>query len=187
MLILHSASPRRKEILKSLGLEFQILPSSSDESERIKETPLAYLKRVTFLKLGEQIQKENFHISSDTIVVLENRILHKVNDFEDAKIHLKSLSGKVHTVFSSLGMAIKGEKIFEYEQTKIVFNELSEQKINEYLEKFKPFDKAGSYGIQDDFPLVKSIEGSYTNVLGFPIRRFFRYHREWSQYLNQNI
>ena len=183
MLILHSASPRRKEILKSLGLEFQILPSSSDESEQKKETPIEYLKRVTFLKLGQEIRTENIHISSDTIVVLDDKILHKVSTFEEAKSHLKSLSGKTHTVYSSLGITIKGEKIFEYDQTEIFFNELSEQMLTEYIQKFKPFDKAGSYGIQDPFPLVKKIKGSYTNVLGFPIRKFLTYHRDWKYYL----
>ena len=131
MLILKSASPRRKQVFENLKLQFQVEPSHIDENTRDKEIPLDYLRRVTIAKLDtEKSNLENVYVSSDTIVVLD------------------------------------------------------ELEIRKYLEEAKPYDKAGAYGIQDAGTPVSNYIGSYTNVLGFPIRKFYQFFRVWEEFLS---
>lgn len=182
MITLKSASPRRKEILESLGLKFQISPSQVDESEQI-EKPLKYLERVTIQKLEKEKWEEGILISSDTIVVFQNQILHKPKDFEEAYEILSTLNDKTHSVYSGLGI-YDGKKIyFNYDETLVHFWKWAKADREFYIKELKPFDKAGSYGIQDPDSPVKTFQGSYINVLGFPIRKFFEKHEIWSKYL----
>ena len=183
-LILKSASPRRKEILEFLGLKFKIEPSHLNESEIQGEKPLDYLKRVTIHKLekGKSL-KWNTYISSDTIVVIGDRILQKPKDFNEGMEMISKLSGNKHFVYSGIGILTDEILIYDFDCTEILFYPLSEMQIKEYLVQYKPYDKAGGYGIQDGYPLVKSYDGSYQNVVGFPIRKFLKYIQYWQEFL----
>ncbi|PJZ27142.1 septum formation inhibitor Maf [Leptospira hartskeerlii] len=184
MLILRSQSPRRKEILQSLGLQFQVLPLPTDESSLHEETPVRYLERVTLAKLGPEPKgSEEVIIASDTIVVFQNKILQKPADESEAFSMISELSGKTHHVYSGLGIRTKDEKIFDYDISEVDFNAWGKSEILEYIKICKPYDKAGSYGIQDPNSPVKNFRGSYSNILGFPVRKFFLYHTLWSRFL----
>ncbi|TGM90569.1 nucleoside triphosphate pyrophosphatase [Leptospira licerasiae] len=184
MLILRSQSPRRKEILKSLGLHFQILPLPIDETSLHKETPVRYLERVTMAKLGPKPNDpEEMILASDTIVVFQNKILQKPADESEAFSMISELSGKSHQVYSGLGIMTEDKKIFDYDVSEVEFLPWGKSEILEYIKICKPYDKAGSYGIQDQNSPVKNFSGSYSNILGFPIRKFFLYHTLWSRFL----
>lgn len=185
MLILKSASPRRQQILKSLRLNFEVEPSHSNEDSLEGEDPLSYLKRVTIAKLEiEKCYSNNLYISSDTIVVLEGGILGKPRDFTEGRRILSHLSGKIHSVYSGIGIAKEGKIIFDYDETKVEFKNWNNQEIEGYLEAHKPYDKAGAYGIQDEGGPVLGFKGSYSNVLGFPIRKFYQHFGIWKEFLS---
>lgn len=184
MLLLRSQSPRRKEILSSLGLSFRVEVMPIDESSRDSESPLEYLERVTRAKLGPiSDRKEEVSISSDTIVVFENEILQKPVDEKDALNMLSLLNGRNHIVYSGLGIRTYDSEIFDFDFSEVSFQDWEEDKILDYIRKQKPFDKAGAYGIQDNGSPVLKFEGSYTNILGFPIRKFFQYNEIWRNFL----
>ncbi|MCC5815067.1 MAG: septum formation protein Maf [Leptospira sp.] len=197
MIILCSASPRRKEILENLGLKFDICPAQIDENEIPNEKPLEYLKRVSSAKAWEvskswassqslennknQLENKtnNLFIASDTIVVFEGRILHKPENTKQAEEILSLLSGKQHTVYSGLALLQSGNLLWDYDETLIQFKSWDLQEIRNYIEIAKPFDKAGAYGIQDSNSPVENYKGSYSNVMGFPIRKFLKYRDLW--------
>ncbi len=185
MLILKSASPRRQQILKDLKLNFQVSPAHVNEDLQAEEPPLSYLKRVTLAKLEiDKAEMEKVYISSDTIVVLENEILGKPADFyEGAKI-LTRLSGKSHSVYSGLAILNQGNTIFDYDETTVEFKAWDKKEIEQYLNEYRPYDKAGSYGIQDENGPVLKFKGSYSNVLGFPIRKFYQHFFMWKEFLS---
>lgn len=186
MLILKSASPRRQQILKDLKLKFLAEPSHINEDARIKESPLSYLQRVTIAKLElEKAKSGKVYISSDTIVVLENQILGKPVNFTEGMEILARLSGKAHTVYSGIGIAKKGEVFYDYDETTVEFKPWGKEEIAVYLNECKPYDKAGSYGIQDEKSPVLRFTGSYSNVLGFPLRKFYQHFSIWKEFLSQ--
>lgn len=185
MIVLRSRSPRRKQVLESLDLDFRVEPEDIDERSFPKESPLEYLKRITLSKLGTRSENELL-ISCDTIVVHNHRILQKPTDFQDAVEILESLSGKTHIVYSGLGVYDRGLEQFAFDSSNVTFQKWTKEQIRNYVETHSPFDKAGSYGIQDAGGPVEHYEGSYTNILGFPIRMFFQYHRLWEKYLKGN-
>lgn len=171
-LILASNSPRRKEIFGKLYTDFQIIPSSYDEVlenhiftyEKIEN--LAYNKALAVVK---QINYSAIVVGADTVVVLDNNILGKPKDRDEAFKMLKDLSGKEHFVVTSI-CAIDSENMNKNvisTTSYVEFEELSEDLINYYLDTFKPFDKAGSYGIQE-LPqgFVKNVRGSFENIVG---------------------
>ncbi len=181
MFILKSRSPRRIEILNHLGLRFLVDPEDVDETGLINEQPLDYLRRIVFLKLGNRnlFKVENVYLACDTIVVFENQILHKPANLEEAFHFLSRLNGKSHSVFSGCVINSRGKMDYFYEETKIQFHHLTESQIRTYLSTASPLDKAGGYGIQDPNCPVASWIGSYTNVMGFPIRGFFARWNSW--------
>lgn len=171
-IILASASPRRREILTSMGLKFEIIPSDYDEIlenlqfsyEKIED--LAYNKAKAVLK---NITTPAIIISADTVVVLENEIIGKPQDEIEAINMLQKLSGKKHFVVTSVCAinSITSKKRILSETSYVEFNNLTIQLIENYIKNFNPLDKAGSYGIQE-LPegFVKSIEGSFENIIG---------------------
>lgn len=177
-LILASASPRRKEILIEYGFEFKVITSSYSESATLKNPKkLAVLfaenkAKDVFNSLKEKSDK--VVLGADTIVYYKGEILGKPSGEEDAFNVLKKLSGNTHKVIT--GYAIIGENISRkgYVVSKVKFNNLSDEQIKEYIKEKKPLDKAGAYGIQDDFPLVKKHKGSLKNIIGLPIERLYR-------------
>lgn len=184
MLILKSASPRRKEILEKLRLSFSIEPANINEEEREGESPLSYLKRVAIEKLETNKAKAgNIYIASDTIVVFSNSILGKPLNEANALQILSTLNGQIHSVYSGLAMFENGDIFFGFEETKVEFKNLSKEEILGYIRESKPFDKAGAYGIQDENSPVKDFIGSYSNVMGFPLRTFYTRYPQWKKYL----
>ena len=176
--ILASSSPRRKKILQEMGIDFEIIPSDYEEVldnfdftyEKIEE--LAYNKaKDVFNKLNSSsfTLDASIILSADTVVVLEDKILCKPEDRQDAISMLKQLSGKKHSVVTSICIInpAKAEKHVLSTTSYIEFECLSEELILNYIEEFNPLDKAGSYGIQE-LPegFVKGIEGSFYNIIG---------------------
>ncbi|MBE7412990.1 MAG: Maf family protein [Leptospiraceae bacterium] len=184
MLILKSGSPRRISIFRDIGLRFQVSPSSIDESVLPEEDCMEYLKRITIAKL-ESINATYSQtlVSSDTIVVWENKIFPKPLNFQTAKNTLMELNGKTHQVYSGLGIFKQGNLYFDLDKTFVELKKWSIEEIENYIKVTNPLDKAGSYGIQDKCSPVLSFQGSFSNVLGFPFRTFLKYHSLWSEFL----
>lgn len=173
MLILASSSPRRRELLKTIYDDFKIIPSDVDEEVSPSLSPLEAVLEIAKRK-GDKIHEEYPHdtvISADTIVVIDNQIIGKPKDIEDAKRLLRLLSGKVHTVITAYCIYKEDTFIENHVISSVLFYELSDKLINDYVASGSPLDKAGAYGVQDNdkFPTVKSIEGSVNNVIGFPL------------------
>lgn len=185
MLILKSASPRRQQILEGLKLNFKVEPSHINEDLREQESPLSYLERVTIAKIEvEKCKVDSVYISSDTIVVLENEILGKPKDFQEGMKILSLLAGKSHSVYSGLGIWKNGKVIFDYDETSVEFKRWGREDIENYLNQYKPYDKAGAYGVQDERGPVLEYKGSYSNVLGFPLRKFYQHFALWKEFLS---
>lgn len=177
-IILASASPRRRELMENMGLEFSVVVSDADESVVDKDVPPEiYVQELALLKAAatakNMIKNKNaIIISADTIVVNEGNILGKPKDFEDAFNMLKSLSGRTHRVYT--GFCVLRLKdaytICENVCTEVTFRELSDKKIRGYINTGEVFDKAGAYGIQGlGSMLVEKINGDYFNVVGLPV------------------
>ena len=172
-IILASNSPRRKEILKSLNINFEIIPSNYDEP--INENDIFSYQKIENIALNKaksilnQIKTSSLIISADTVVVKDNKVLLKPKNQQNAFNILKSLSNKKHKVVTSVCLyeTENNNHITYSSTTKVYFNELSDKQINNYILTFKPYDKAGAYGIQelpDGF--LNKIEGSFSNVVG---------------------
>lgn len=167
-IVLASNSLRRIELLKKIIPDFIISPPDIDEN--IKKSPFVLPLVLSLLKAENVLKKENeLVIAADTIVSLNNRIFTKPKDYKNAVETLKALSNKTHTVITGVCVAYGSIRLMSIEKTYVTFNNLTLKQIQEYIKKFSPYDKAGSYGIQDDFHLVKSINGDYDNVVGLPI------------------
>lgn len=175
--ILASKSPRRVEILKNIGVDFDIIPSDVDEDIPLDGTIVEYVEKLAKLK-GEDIGSKvsgSVIISSDTIVVLDGRILTKPLDREDGFNTLKLLSGRIHHVYTSVSIIdqVGGRSIVDHIKTAVQFKDLSDNEIDWYLDTGEPFDKAGSYGIQGKGArFVKRIDGCFFSVMGFPVEKF---------------
>ena len=168
-LILASKSPRRREILGSLGVEFDIIPAVGEEViENVCEKDIAM--RIAMAKAQEVFEKypDSAVIGADTIVVLNGEILQKPADDDEVYQMLSKLSGKTHVVYTGYAFLAKDKRICGAEASLVTFNNLSEETKRAYVESGLGRDKAGAYGIQDGYGLVKEIEGSYTNIVGFP-------------------
>lgn len=175
-IVLASASPRRRELLTQVGIDFQVVPSTADETLLENETPETHVKRLSSDKAMEVArrpeQSGRWFIGSDTVVVRDGIILGKPRDAAEATAMLTSLSGRSHRVIS--GYAIHDRKedrtLSAAIATRVFFKELTIREIEGYIATGEPFDKAGSYAIQGigSF-MVPKIEGSYTNVVGLPL------------------
>lgn len=176
-IILASSSPRRKELLKLIGLEPEIIEPKVEEFIEMEEKSLDFLKRLTILKGKSVYINEYFNfiiISSDTIVLLKNKIIGKPKDREDAFSILRALSNNVHEVWTGVSIIYKGKTYFDYAKTKVFFEEITDDEINCYLDNEDYLDKAGAYAIQGRASVfVKKIEGCFFNVMGFPLNLFF--------------
>lgn len=176
-LILASGSPRRQQFFRDLNLDFEIRLKEIDEvyPEHLKASEvtdfLAELKAAAF-----DLKENEILITSDTIVWLDQKVLGKPKNYEDAFVILQELSGNTHQVITSVCLKSSEKKKVFNVTTKVTFSELTEEMIRFYLDNFKPFDKAGAYGIQEWIGLVgiEKIEGSYTNVVGLPTEKFYK-------------
>jgi septum formation protein len=176
---LASKSPRRKEMLKMMDIKFNVLDIELSEVIDINKSPISNVKRIALekCKIAGKIKNDGIIISADTIVVVDSEIIGKPRNKADAKIILQLLSGRSHFVYTGFAMEnnINGKMINDYSKTKVYFKELSNQEIQDYINTGSPMDKAGAYGIQDDFGavFVQKIIGCYYNVLGFPVSKIY--------------
>lgn len=173
-LILASASPRRRELLRQAGVTFTVIPSNAAEDGLPGEDPTEYALRVAEAKAREVAQKHvgNLVLGADTIVVVNGEILGKPRDHSDGQRMLRLLSGRVHAVMTAF-VLIDGDGRTATRQvvtTTVTFRSLADTQIQEYLATGEPFDKAGAYAVQGiGAALVERVEGSYTNVVGLPV------------------
>lgn len=177
-LILASGSPRRQELLKSLGVPFEIRIKEIDEvyPKHLKKSEISdYLAQLKSNAFVEELNPKDLLITSDTIVWYHNMALGKPKSKDDAFQMLQKLSGKTHEVITSVCLkSLQKEDIFNC-ITKVTFKELSTEEIQFYIDNYNPMDKAGAYGIQDWIGQIgiTKIEGSYFNVMGFPIHKIY--------------
>lgn len=179
-LILASGSPRRQQFFKDLDLDFEIRLKEIEEiypPELKAEEITNYLAELKANAFEGELQANEILITSDTIVWHNGRALGKPKDEQDAFAILKSLSNSTHEVVTSVCFKTNSETKLLHEITKVTFNELSEDVIRYYIDNYKPFDKAGAYGIQEwiGFVGVSKIEGSYANVMGMPTDKVYEY------------
>ena len=173
-LILASKSPRRSELLEQAGLTFSVIPSNFDESTVAMAAPDVYVRLLAESKAVDISEKhpESWVIGADTVVLIDHKVLGKPSSKEEARQMLKRLSGKTHQVLTGYCICHKKEdRLFsETVTTEVRFKSLTDAEINWYIQTGEPFDKAGAYAIQGiGTILVKSIKGSYTNVVGLPV------------------
>jgi len=178
-LILASSSPRRRELLSSLGLEFTIVKPDIDESQRPGEAPLHYVRRLSQEKaanVAARLSTPAAVLAADTLGLDEaGEILGKPVDPDDARQMLRRLRGRVHQVYTAITLRVQQaetspQQITSLARTDVYMRHYSDAEIEAYIETGDPFDKAGSYAIQHkDFHPVERIEGSYTNVVGLPL------------------
>ena len=171
--ILGSNSPRRKEILKEIGLDFSVYPSNIDENfnkEMKLENIGVFLAEKKANAIKNELKENDILITADTTVIHNKELLSKPENTLEAKEMLNKLSGKSHKVITGVCLLSKNKKCTFSCETIVTFNNLEIKEIEFYINKFKPFDKAGSYGIQEWIGLIgiEKIEGSYTNVVGLP-------------------
>lgn len=180
-IVLASQSPRRIELLRSVGLKFDIIPSNMKEETTEKVDSLRYVRDIS-LKKAQLVRKKttaDLVIAADTIVTMDNEIFGKPKDAKDAATILKKLSGRVHHVITGFCLLSKAQQLIDHEITKVTFYGLSDEEIGAYLASGEHTDKAGAYGIQGLASLfVKKIEGCYFNVVGFPLGKFYQSLKE---------
>jgi len=179
-IILASGSPRRQQFFKDLDLDFEIRIKEVEEiyPDHLQGVEITnYLAELKASAFEGTLQDNEILVTSDTLVWLNNQALGKPKDYEEAVAILKALSDTTHEVITSVCFTTTRQSDTIYEVTKVTFNELSDAAIHYYLDNYKPFDKAGAYGIQEWIGLVgiTKIEGSYTNVVGLPTEKVYQY------------
>jgi septum formation protein len=179
-LILASGSPRRQQFFKDLDLDFEIRLKEIEEiypPELKAEKITNYLAELKAKAFEGELKENEILITSDTIVWFNDKALGKPKDAQDAFAILKSLSNATHEVITSVCFKTSTKTSVLFELTKVTFNDLSEEAIWYYIDNYKPFDKAGAYGIQEwiGFVGVSKIEGSYANVMGMPTDKVYEY------------
>jgi septum formation protein len=170
-IVLASGSPRRRELLARLGIEFEVWPADIDETGRDGEDPVAYVRRLSAEKArAVPAGAEVVVIAADTTVDLEGRILGKPADADEARVMLQSLSARTHQVHTGVTVALGDRRITEVVSTLVTFSQVSEASIDWYIATGEPFDKAGGYGLQGAGGVfVVSVSGSVSNVVGLPL------------------
>ncbi len=177
--ILASISERRIKLLSQLPFKFISVNSKVKEEEPKYHNPIKIVKFNAALKCNSVAKKfkNAIVIGADTIVYINNEILHKPNSHKEAYTFLKKLSGKKHIVYTGIHLidTKTGKEISDYEKTSVYFRELKDYEIKFYISKYNPFDKAGGYGIQDDFGciFIKKIHGDFYNVVGLPLAKLY--------------
>ena len=171
-LLLASNSPRRKELLTQLGYQFEVVKIDVDESYPSDLKPDEIAEYVSAKKAKAfDVNENEILLTSDTIVALDQKILLKPIDENEAFEMIKSLSGKVHQVYTAFTLKTVDSEIRKICKTDVEFSEISDEEIKFYIKTYKPFDKAGSYGIQEWLGMtkIKNISGSFYSVMGLPV------------------
>jgi septum formation protein len=178
--ILASKSPRRHFLLGELGIDFEIAENHEVEEEyppdMIPEEIPVYLARKKAEEFSGTLSQDTILITADTIVWCDGSVLNKPTDREDAFRILKKLSGNKHTVVTGVCILSLDKEVSFYATTDVYFAALTEEEIDHYLKEYKPYDKAGAYGIQEwiGYIGIEKIDGSYFNVMGLPIQKLYR-------------
>lgn len=176
--ILGSKSPRRQQLLRSLGINFDVKVKDMDETYpgelSIEEIPV-YLARKKAESYIVDLKEQELLITADTIVCYGSNVLGKPANIDEAREMLQTLSGHIHQVVSGVCLTSSKKQTTFYAITNVEFKQLTEKEIEYYLSKFKPFDKAGAYGIQEWIGSIGiiHIEGSFYNVMGLPIQKLY--------------
>ena len=185
--ILASKSPRRLELVRGLEIEPEVIVRDIDESYPPSVMGAAVAEYVTRAKasaFSDLLGVNDVIITGDTVVLLDDEILEKPSDYEEATFMLRKLSGRTHLVASGVAVTIlrdgKAETLCEVDTCEVTFEELTDGMISHYIDAYKPFDKAGSYGVQDliGFIGVSSINGSFYTVMGLPVHILHRMLQE---------
>jgi septum formation protein len=173
--ILASASPRRRELLNLIGIEHEVRPANIDESYLSGETPRAHAERLAREKAAAIDAPDAVTIGSDTIVVVDGRVLGKPHDRVHAAEMLRQLSGRSHIVMTGVAVKWRGNLASGLEEVGVAFRALSEEEIERYIDTGEPMDKAGAYGIQGfGATIVDRVDGDYFAVMGLPLNRLAR-------------
>ena len=177
-LILASQSPRRRELLKGLDVEFSTCTVDADESfpASLKGADaVQYICKAKANAYKPQLEDNTIAITADTVVILDDNIIGKPKSYDEAFSMIRSLSGRVHEVITAVCIFSRDKESCFYSSTEVHFSSLSDEEINYYIEKYKPFDKAGSYGVQEwiGYIGIEKIVGSYFNVMGLPVKRLY--------------
>ena len=183
-IILASNSPRRQELLRGLELEFEVRVHPVDETvppELPAVYAAAYLSKLKAEHYPHALQENELLITADTIVIENDRILGKPSTAEEAFTMLKSLSGTTHTVITAVTLKDNKMCVTLEDETQVTLRFLEEEEIWHYVHTYRPFDKAGSYGVQEwiGFVGVSSIQGSYYTVMGFPLHLVYQQLKKW--------
>jgi len=178
-IILASSSPRRQSFFKDLEINFEIRLKPIDEvyPNNLKHAKVSdYLAELKAIPFNEELTEKDILITSDTIVWHNNQALGKPKDAHEAFQMIKSLSNKAHEVITSVCITTKTAQKTVHDITKVTFKDLSDEEIEFYISNYKPFDKAGAYGIQEWIGQigVTKIEGSYFNVMGLPVHLLYQ-------------
>jgi len=177
-IILGSNSPRRQELLKSLGFTFLNKPINADESfpaELQAEEICLYLAEKKADAYPEDLKDDEILITADTIVWCEGKVFNKPANFVEGKKMLETLSGKMHEVFTAICLKSGNKQTTFYDVSKVYFKKLKPEEIEYYLTNYSPYDKAGGYGVQDwlGYIGIDKIEGSFYNVMGLPVKELY--------------
>ena len=183
-IFLGSKSPRRKELLHRLQVQFQQLSIDVNEEFDAKKSAAQvaeYLAKKKSLAGLNMIDKNGILITADTVVVVDESILNKPNDFQEANDMLWTLSGREHEVITGVTVADESKSTSFHALTKVSFSVLEQNEIDFYINEYKPYDKAGSYGIQEWLGMIgiDRIEGSFYNVMGLPIHDLYKQLKEF--------
>ena len=176
--ILASKSPRRQELLHSLGLRFEVRLKETEENfpaTLLKEQIPVYLARLKAVPFLGELKQNDLLITADTIVWIDGKVLGKPENAEEARQMLQSLSGREHQVISGVCLTSRKKQKSFYAISNVQFKPLNDSEIEYYISEFKPFDKAGAYGIQEWIGAIgiTHIEGSFYNVMGLPVQRLY--------------
>jgi septum formation protein len=184
-LILGSNSPRRQELLAGLDIDFEVKPlpnieESYPETLEKEEIPV-YIAKQKAIAYQKYLDENTLLITADTIVWLNGNVYGKPENEKEAKEMLRILSGQTHEVITGVCLTgLKKQQSF-YVSSKVTFAELQEDEIDYYVKNYKPYDKAGAYGIQEwiGYIGVEKLEGSFFNIMGLPVRVLYKYLKEW--------
>ena len=180
--VLASGSPRRRELLGMLNVDFRVDTSRSvdeivPDGTPAHEVPL-FLSRIKAEPYLADLQPDEVLITADTVVILDDEVIGKPKDLDDARAILRRLSGRTHRVVTGVSIGRPGRPLETFsETTEVIFDPLTEREIDYYVENFKPLDKAGAYGIQEwiGAAAVKGLNGSYYNVMGLPVHALYKH------------
>ena len=183
-LILASKSPRRRELLRGLGLDFIVKAKEVNEdfADNMEKSHVAkYLAEKKALSYRQDLEENDLIITADTVVIINGEILNKPRDKEEALQMLKKLSGNVHQVMTGVGMMDQQKMVVFDDLTEVHFKKMAEGEMLSYIENYQPFDKAGAYGVQEwiGYVAVYKIVGSFYNVMGLPVHRIYEELKKW--------